>query len=195
MPVVRENDIPYAWDGKPIQIKTDVDETKLIVIMAEKAHLENQTYGINEISPHDIVISWKKKDDDFYGIRVWIHHLDVSEETMHNVPTSTDKIWTLFKLKRKLVIECNDVIVYEIHYKDLFDRESNLQRAISGWSRAVKKITFDNLDESTKFYRPAGLTFSRFFLIYLCYFAKGGFEESLAEVLTGLIGSNSLVVK
>ena len=125
--------------------------------MTEKAHLVQQTNGISEIATSYIVVSWSKKSDGLYGIQIWYHHLSETEETMQNVPEDTDKVWTLFKLKRKLVIECNGIKVFEIQYKDLFDKEkSSEQRSIKGWSKASEKITFDSTDTSTQNYRPAG---------------------------------------
>ena len=137
--------------------------------MTANADLQQQTNGISEVTTSDIIVSWSKKSDGLYGIQIWHHHISETEETMQNVPEDTDKVWTLFKLKRKLVIECNGIKVFEIQYKDLFDKEKNSeQRSIKGWSKASEKITFDSTDTSTQNYRPAG----RKFLIILISFLK-----------------------
>ena len=153
----RNAGILYNWDSKPIQLRTDAEETKRVVIMTAIADLEKQPNGIKDGPSYDIVVSWRKNSDGLYGIQIWYHHISEAEENMQNVPEDTDKVWTLFKLKRKLVIECNGIKVFELQFKDLFDQEKNAeQRSIKGWSKTSKKITFDSLDTSTLGYRPAG---------------------------------------
>ena len=128
--------------------------------MTGKADLEEQTYGIRDGPSHDIIVSWSKNSDGLYGIQIWYHHISETEENMKNVPGDKHKVWTLFKLKRKLVIECNGIKVFKLQYKDLFDQDKNAeQRSIKGWSKTSKKITFDNSDTSTLGYRPAGKIF------------------------------------
>ena len=129
--------------------------------MTAKADLEEQTYGIRDDPSHAIIVSWSKKNDGLYGIQIWYHHISETDENMKNVSGDKHKVWTLFKLKRKLVIECNGIKVFELQYKDLFDQDKNAeQRSIKGWSKTSKKIIFDDLDTSTLNYRPAGKKFS-----------------------------------
>ena len=145
----------YNWDRKPLAIKTTSEAQRWVYILSEAGDLVEADNGIRA-DPEYISVAWTIKQDNSYGVWVGFHHLDENEESFKDVPSSPDKVWTLFKLKRKLVIECNGLRVYELHYKDMFDRKDNLQRSIKGWSKTVKKVQFGDLDESTQFYRPVG---------------------------------------
>ena len=102
-----------------------------------------------------VSLSWTFSDN---SIRLAYHHLRAGEEFFTDLPDETNKTWTLFKLKRKLVIECNNVKVWEIDYKDLFDKNTVLfeQRSMKAWSKTAVEIKFNELDSASVEYRSAG---------------------------------------
>ena len=139
-----------------IKLKSDMGEADWVYMKTGQPYLTRPNNGIDYPTNDGISVAWKAKNDGQYGIWIGLHHLNAEEESMKDVPVASDKVWTLFKLKRKLVIECNAIKVYELQYKDLFDRNSNLQRSIKGWSKIASKIVFDDLDKATENFRPAG---------------------------------------
>ena len=69
--------------------------------------------------------------------------------------------WSLYKLNRKLVIECRANKVWEMDYIELFDRKNDdevfSQRSMRAWSKRVVEIVFDEDDTATVDYRVKGL--------------------------------------
>ena len=93
---------------------------------------------------NEIGLSWSFKDWS-----VWLEYNTVpgsiGKEYLTNVPDTDERIWTIFKLKRSLVVVCNDVKVWEILYKNLYDSTPELlQQSIKGWSKFVTKLKFAN---------------------------------------------------
>ena len=105
-------------------------------------------------------LSWKMSDNS-----VWLafHNTGYGEEffsPIEPIPTcSADGgVWTLFKLKRKMVLRCGDEDVYEILYKDLYDINI-LQRSVKSLSKTVTNIWFD-LTNNAEFKRAGNILFS-----------------------------------
>ena len=93
------------------------------------------------------------------------HTSDLEEMKLTNMPSDSEMTgevkWRLYKLNRKVVIECEGEKVWEMEYLKLFDRKrvtqtTLLQRSMRAWSKTVVAIMFDEQDTGTLGYRKTG---------------------------------------
>ena len=138
----------YKWDNYPLQIKTSAESVWI---------RGNIDYGSSPLPTHRdmsevLSLYWQFSDNS-----IWLayHHTGKGQEFFSNLPAESEKTWTLFKLKRKLVIECNAVKVWEIAYKNLYDTQSTTQRSMVVWSKTATEIKFHS-DTASNEYRSAG---------------------------------------
>ena len=95
---------------------------------------------------------------------VWLafHNTGFGKEFFSPIPTCSAEggVWTLFKLKRKMVLRCGDEDVYEILYKDLYDSELTpfLQRSVKSLSKTVTNVWFA-LTNNAEFKRAGNILF------------------------------------
>ena len=98
-------------------------------------------------------------------VKIENHHTSKSEEMeLSNMPSDmTGEVnWRLYKINRKVVIECEGEKVWEMEYIKLFDTKrvtgpnANSQRSMRAWSKTVVKIMFEEQDTGTLGYRKAG---------------------------------------
>ena len=103
---------------------------------------------------------WRMSDSS-----VWLafHNTGPGEEFFDPIPTCSAEggVWTLFKLKRKMVLRCGDEDVYEILFKDLYDSKLTpfLQRSVKSLSKTVTNIWFD-FTNNAEFKRAGNITYS-----------------------------------
>ena len=90
---------------------------------------------------------------------------NAAEMKLTNMPSESEMTgevkWRLYKLNRKVVIECEGNKVWEMEYIQLFDTKrvtetTLLQRSMRAWSKTVVDIKFDENDTGTQGYRKAG---------------------------------------
>ena len=101
------------------------------------------------------------------GVSIVDDYTEVSPASFFSeVPHSSEKTWTLFKMKRRIVIECEGVKVWELHFRDLFDPNTVqfLQRSVKAWTKTVTNIAFN--EDTTRAYRKA-CEFGIYNLIYI----------------------------
>ena len=102
-------------------------------------------------------LSWKMSDNS-----VWLayHNTGYGQKIFSPIPTCSAEggVWTLFKLKRKMVLRCGDEDVYEILFKDLYDSELTpfLQRSVKSLSKTVTNIWFDHTHANNAEFKRAG---------------------------------------
>ena len=153
--------VSYQWGRNPIHIKTDYSKsnTKVISIKAtvDPASSLLPTYdgisiGLTIRTPENVV-------------ELENHHTSNSGEMkLTNMPAadmSGEVLWRLFKLSRKVVVECKGRKVWEMEYIKLFDTKrathtTLLQRSMKAWSKTVVEIRFTEQDTGTLGYRKAG---------------------------------------
>ena len=143
----------YKWDNFPLQIKTSaaLGENKGVWVRGNVDEDSSPLPSWNEI---EVSLYWTLSDNS-----VWLayHQTGPGQEFFSDVPEETEKTWTLFKMKRKLVIECNGVKVWEIEYKNLYDTQSTVQRSMKALSKTVTELKFNSpVDTATDEYRMAG---------------------------------------
>lgn len=117
--------IHYNLDNWPLQIKTNTPFGVKKSVWIQGSTSPGDDMGIS--------INWYLEDN-----KVWLayHHTGGSDRgALSDVPVAEEKTWTIFKLKRKVVLECNDVKVWELEYKDLYDKQDIGQRSITSWTR------------------------------------------------------------
>ena len=71
--------------------------------------------------------------------------------SMSNVPTETDKIWTLSKFPKAFTVTCNDVKVFKLVFDEIGQGE--FESCVTRWGKSIKKIQFGNQDTATDHYR------------------------------------------
>ena len=139
-----QNDVKINYDleNNPLQIKTNSEvgsneEAKIKFFSAQ----EEYAGGISLIY----------KSPPLYNI--W--HCSPSIEFLTELPSDTDKIWTI-SLKRStsliIVIHCNDVEVLNIVLSDTSC--SNDHEWSTYWTREVEKIEFATFNTAADYYRP-----------------------------------------
>ena len=88
-----------------------------------------------------------------------------TEMKLTNMPSDSEMTgeikWRLYKLNRKVVIECDGKKVWAMEYIKLFDTKrvtqtTLLQRSMRAWSKSVVAIMFDQQDTGTLGYRKTG---------------------------------------
>ena len=84
---------------------------------------------------------------------------------LKDIPVPSDVgtvVWTLYKLRRKLVIQLEEKTVWEMEYVKLFDRDYYQgvfsQKSMKAWSKTVGMIMFTKQDTASISYRAAGTT-------------------------------------
>jgi hypothetical protein len=134
-----KNPVPYNLDRFPLEIKT-WDKVSMNVWILGK--LDPTSPPLPSYSGTRFSLSWRKSRNS-----IWLafHHTGWNQENFlasHNC--WSDGTWRIFKLKRKLVIYCQDTKVFEVFYKDLFDTDTQkfLQRSVKDLSKTVTHIWF-----------------------------------------------------
>ena len=153
--------VSHQWDRYPIQIQTDysASNTKVISIKAtvdpDSSLLptyEGISIGLTIRTPENVVEIENHQTSN------------AAEMKLTNMPSDSDMTgevkWVMFKLNRKVVIQCKGITVWEMEYIKLFDTKYDdgilSQRSMKAWSKTVVKIMFDQQDTGTLGYRKAG---------------------------------------
>ena len=93
------------------------------------------------------------------------HTSNAAEMKLNNMPAEgeiTGEVrWRLYKLNRKVVVECEGNKVWEMEFVKLFDEKRGssttlLQRSMKAWSKTAVDIMFTEHDTGTLGYRKAG---------------------------------------
>ena len=154
--------IPYIWDKDPIQIRTDytVSNTKVISI---KATVDPDSSLLPTYEGISIGLTIRTPEN---MVEIENHHTsDLEEMKLTNMPSESEMTgevkWRLYKLNRKVVIECEGDQVWEMEFIKLFDtkratQSTLLQRSMRAWSKTVVAIMFDEQDTGTLGYRKSG---------------------------------------
>ena len=146
----RGKNIPFLFDRTPLVIYTS-EENGFSWFQGEYDD-SSEPQGKGHIS-----VSWKWEPPETGSVWVSYHHTEYQNLTI-NVPTVADKIWKVYKLRTKFVMECNDVFVYEIYFKDLFDTEDSdtSQRSMKDWLHETTHIRFSTSSENSVYFAAGG---------------------------------------
>lgn len=166
--------VRYNLDRYPLAIKTYTTQNIGVWLFGKVDTSSGPlpTYDGNRFS-----LYWQRKDNS-----IWLawHHTGTGQEFL---PTNSNICWVagtwrIFKLKRKLVINCNEMEVYEILYRDLFDSDTILflQRSIKDLSKTVTDIWFSSGDSATRSIKNAGL-YSDLIICKFASFSKVGYRS------------------
>ena len=80
-----------------------------------------------------------------------------------DLPSETDKVWTITKSKIQVIIYCNDKEVANVVMSDSYVMCSEISWWRDYWSRDVDKINFNSDDTASDYYRPGTLN-----ILYNC---------------------------
>ena len=154
--------IPYKWDKDPIQIQTDYTDSNTKVISI-KATVDPDSSLLPTYEGISIGLTIRTPENT---VEIENHYTsNAAEMELNNMPADSEMTgeikWRLYKLNRKVVIECEGNKVWEMEYLKLFDRKrvtesTLLQRSMKAWSKSVVEIMFDEQDTGTLGYRKAG---------------------------------------
>jgi len=135
----QDNPTPYNLDRFPMQIRTTAATSAVWIL----GSVDQSSSPLDSYTTIRFSLSWKMSDNS-----VWLafHNTGFGKEFFSPIPTCSAEggVWTLFKLKRKMVLRCGDEDVYEILYKDLYDSELTpfLQRSVKSLSKTVTNVWF-----------------------------------------------------
>ena len=148
----------YQWDRDPIVIRTDLSVSNAQTISI-KANVDPDSSPLPTYTGISIGLKIRIQENI---VEIENHYTsNTIEMQLKNMPDNMngEVIWSLYKLNRKLVIECRANKVWEMDY--MFDRKNDggvfSQRSMRAWSKRVVEIMFDVDDTATIDYRIKGL--------------------------------------
>ncbi|XP_063677185.1 uncharacterized protein LOC134813381 [Bolinopsis microptera] len=165
----KDNPFPYNLDRFPMQIRTTTATQNVWI----QGNVDQSSSPVDSYAGILFSLAWQMSDNS-----IWLayHNLDYGEEFFNPTPTCSARggDWTLFKLKRKMVLRCGNEDVYEILYKDLYDSklEPFLQRSVKALSKTVTNIWFDHEHADNAEYKRADYCYKGYKMAY-----DGGCDE------------------
>ena len=131
-----QNPIQYDLDRFPLMIEMEGRVSQRIWLLG-RVDTTTPPFPVHEGARFSL--AWRQEDGS-----IWLryHHTGFGQDTLRNNDCWNAMAWRVLKLKRKLVILCHAALAYEIHYKDLYDREYK-QRSIKELTKLVTHIWLD----------------------------------------------------